>query len=487
VWRGVQFTAAEVAAGLQRPIEDVEGICDGLCQQGQFLVSHEVVEWPDGTVTVQYGFGHALYHAVVYGRLGLAQRVRLHRLLGERLERGYGARVHEIASILALHFTRGRDEGRAVQYRQQAAEHAVQRSAYAEALTHCQQGLALLERLSETVQRRHQELALQTCVSTVLTATHGRASPELEQSLQRAQALCQELDVTAEFVPVLVRLLRLSMVRADRETTEALLAQARCLLVQLHTQLGTAETYRGAHTRAAAHQTQALRLYAHEAHRALVVAFGLDPLVATLAMSGWRLWLTGWPAQAWHHAERAIQHAEVLAQPFSLSMALANAVALRQFRGECHAAWALAQRLSALGREHHFGLYEVAGGIFQGNVLVQRGELEQGRALLTTGLAQYRARSTPILLPFFLSFLATAALRQGQISDDLHVIDEALRLTATNFDRFWEAELHRLRGELLLLQAGNKPLGKGQGTAEAAGCFEQALAGIMQMRVILLP
>jgi predicted ATPase len=450
---------------------------------GQFLVAHEVVEWPDGTVTVQYGFGHALYHAVVYGRLGLAQRVRLHRLLGERLERGYGARVHEIASILALHFTRGRDEGQAVQYRQQAAEHAVQRSAYAEALAHCQQGLALLERLPETAQR--QELALQTCVSTVLTATHGRSSPELEQSLRRAQALCQALDVTVEFVPVLVRLLRLSMVRADRDTTEALLAQARHLLerlhdagllVQLHTQLGTAETVLGAHARAEAHQTQALRLYDREAHRALVVAFGLDPLVATLAMSGWRLWLTGWPAQAWHHAERAIQHAEILAQPFSLNLALGQAVALRQFRGEYDVAWALAQCLSALGREYHFGLYEAAGAIFQGDVLVQRGKLEQGRARLTTGLAQYRARSPPILLPFFLSFLATAALRQGQIADGLHVIDEALRLTATHFDRFWEAELHRLRGELLLLQAGNKPLGKDQGTAEAATCSQQALA-----------
>jgi predicted ATPase len=410
--------------------------------------------------------------------------VRLHRLLGERLERSYGERAHEIASTLALHFTRGRDGGRAVQYWQQAAEHAVQHSAYAEALTHCQQGLALFERLPETAQRQRQELALQTCFSTVLTATHGRASPELEQSLRRAQALCQELNVTAERVPVLVRLLRLSMVRADRETTEALMAQARCLLeqlhdtgllVQLHTQLGTAETIRGAHAHAAAHQTQALRLYDREAHRVLVVAFGLDPLVATLAMSGWRLWLTGWAAQAWHHAERAIQHAEFLAQPFSLSLALANAVALRQFRGEWDAAWALAQRLSALGREQHFGLYEMAGVIFQGHVLVQHGEWEQGRALLTTGLAQYRARSTPILLPFFLSFLANAALRQGQTADGMPVIDEALRLTATNFDRFWEAELHRLRGELLL-QAGKKSPGTGQGTVEAAACFQQALA-----------
>src|SRR4030095_6653104 len=120
-------------------------------------------------------------------------------------------------------------------------------------------------------------------------------------------------------------------------------------------------TVLGAHARAEAHQTQALRLYDREAHRALVVSFGADPLVATLAMSGWRLWLTGWPAQAWHHAERAIQHAEILAQPFSLSMALSQAVALRQFGREYGAVWVLAQRLSALGREHHFALCEAAG------------------------------------------------------------------------------------------------------------------------------
>jgi DNA-binding winged helix-turn-helix (wHTH) protein/predicted ATPase len=479
---GVQFTAAEVAAGLQQPLEEVEGLCDGLCQQGQFLVAHEVVEWPDGTVTVQYGFGHALYHAVVYGRLGLAQRVRWHRLLGERLERGYGERAHEIASTLALHFTRGRDVRRAVQYRQQAAERTVQQGAYAEALAHCQEGVTLLEQLPETAQRQRQELTLQICVSTVLTATHGRASPELEQSLQRAQALCQALDMTAERVPVLVRLLRLSMVRADRDTTEALLAQARHLLeglheadllVQLHTQLGTVETFRGDYARAAAHQVQAMQMYDGEAHRALVVAFGLDPLVATLAVSGWRLWLTGWPAQARQHAERAIQHAELLRQPFSLSVALSQAVALRQFRGEYEAVWALAQRLSALGRTQHFGLSEAIGAIFQGHACLQRGKWEQGRALLTTGLTQYRARNTPIALPFLLSFLATAALQQDQIADGLHVIDEALRLTATHFDRFWEAELHRLQGELLL-RAGNTPCGQGQETA--AGCFQQALA-----------
>jgi predicted ATPase len=162
---GVRFTAAEVAVGLQRPMEDVEAICDGLSQWGQFIVAQELEVWPDGTVTAQYAFQHAVYHSVVYARLGSAQRVRLHRQLGERREAGYGTRAPEIASALAYHFEQGWDTRRAVQYRREAAAQALQRSAYPEALAHCQQGLAGLDTWPETPERTYQELALRTCLT----------------------------------------------------------------------------------------------------------------------------------------------------------------------------------------------------------------------------------------------------------------------------------------------------------------------------------
>jgi predicted ATPase len=193
-----------------------------------------VAEWPDGTVTAQYAFGHALYHAVVYERLGQAERVRLHRLVGKRLEEGYGEHARELASVLTVHFERGRDVWRALQYRQAAANQALLRSAYAEALAHGQQGVALLETRPETPERMAQELGLRTCLSAVLTATHGFTAPELEQNLQRARTLCQAMEATEDLVPVLVSLTRLAMVRADREVTEALLAQERRLLERVH-------------------------------------------------------------------------------------------------------------------------------------------------------------------------------------------------------------------------------------------------------------
>ena len=147
-----------------------------------------------------------------------------------------------------------------------------------------------------------------------------------------------------------------------------------------------------------------------------------------------------------------------------------------QLRGDLDTAWALAKRLVNLGREQSFVLYENGGVLTQGYILVQRGDVGPGMTLLATGLAQHRNLGVQLHLPFFLSFLAEAHLRCDQVEDGLHVIHEALRLTATNFDCFWEAELHRLRGALLLAQAGTRLSTKGQAAEEAATCFQQALA-----------
>jgi predicted ATPase/DNA-binding winged helix-turn-helix (wHTH) protein len=133
---GAEFVVASVAAGMQTAPEAIEVVCEGLARQGQFLEDRGLVEWPDGTVSGQYGFRHALYQAVVYKRIGTGRLARLHRLLGAREEVGYGTRAREIAAALAMHFECGRDHSRAVRYRQQAADTALQRHAHREAIAH---------------------------------------------------------------------------------------------------------------------------------------------------------------------------------------------------------------------------------------------------------------------------------------------------------------------------------------------------------------
>jgi predicted ATPase len=153
---GMTFTAVEVSGVVGRTPEDVEATYDTLATREQFIAVDGIVEWPDGTVTAQYGFRHALYQQVLYEQVGQARRVRLHRQFGEWKETSYGGRAAEIAAELAVHFTQGRNYRRAVLHYGQAGENAFHRSAYREALDHCQEGLELLARIPDTPARQRQ-------------------------------------------------------------------------------------------------------------------------------------------------------------------------------------------------------------------------------------------------------------------------------------------------------------------------------------------
>src|SRR5262249_26350603 len=153
-----------------------------------------------------------------------------HRLIGERREAGYGERVSEIAGELALHFTQGRDYGRAVQYHQSAAEQALRRSGQREAIMHCEKGLALLAHLPATLDRAHQELALRLSLASAQLAVHGVAADELGRNLERARTLCREVRETAALIPVVIGLGRFHLLRAERTAVEELAEQERGLL-----------------------------------------------------------------------------------------------------------------------------------------------------------------------------------------------------------------------------------------------------------------
>jgi predicted ATPase len=116
---GGEFSAAAVAAGTDDRVEEMETRYAALARWGQFVQACGTEAWPDGTITARYGFTHDLYQQVAYQRLGVAQRVRLHRQLARRLETAYGPR--------AWHCEQGRDHARAIPYLQQAAATAVRR------------------------------------------------------------------------------------------------------------------------------------------------------------------------------------------------------------------------------------------------------------------------------------------------------------------------------------------------------------------------
>jgi DNA-binding winged helix-turn-helix (wHTH) protein/tetratricopeptide (TPR) repeat protein len=470
---GPTFTAAEVAAVEKREEKRVEAVCEGLVRQQRLIEARGIEEWPDGTLTAGYQFRHAVYQQVVGTCVGPARQVRWHRLIGERLETGYGARAAEIANHLAVHFEQGRDNKRAVHYRRQAAEHALRQNAYQEVYLHSTAGLALLETLPDSLERKHLELGLRQLVSATLYTTRGFMDAELEANLQRARHLCRELEDETTLVSILIGLGRLLMMRANSaamaelEQEEERLAERISdaqLLVQLHTQLATVATFRGLHARAAEHYHHVLEYYDPQSSPLLLSSFGGDLLAAASAWSGVSLSLAGQPEQGWSRIAQALTRAETLNQPLVLVNGLLCATIVKLLRGEYDEAWRLAQKMDALASEYHFSVYKIAGVLLQGGMTVYRGAWEEGLAALTTGLSQYLALGAQQLIPFFLSFLVEGYRQQGKLDAALQAVHEALSVTATNFDVFWEAELYRLKGELTLQsQASPKQVKASQG------------------------
>jgi len=475
---GVEFSAAAVAAGVEQDTEHVETRCDALTRRGQFLVSRGIDEWEDGTVATRYRFSHDLYHEVLYDRVPASRRVRWHRQIGARLEAGYGARAREMAVELAMHFQRGRDVSRAVQYLQYAGEQALRRSAHQAARQHLTQALDLLATLPVSPVRAQQEIELQIALGPALMAARGWAAPEVEQTYARARALCTQLGETPQLFPTLWGLWRFYQSRgalpAARELGEQLMRLAERAAdpthrLEAHVALGQTLFQLGEYTAAWQHLEQGLTLIDSMTQRALVLRPGDAPGVACLSFAALTLWCLGYQVQAIQRSQEALALAQTLDHPLSLAAAQHYAAFLHHHRHEALAVQTLAETLLTLATAQGFPLYMGYGTCWQGWAGAMQGEAVAGLAQLRQGLAAVLTTGQTLARPLCLVLHAEVAGRGGQVEEGLRLVAEALRAFEASGRGDLLAEAHRLQAELLLAQTGTN-------ADEATACFQEALA-----------
>jgi predicted ATPase len=468
---GLAGAVAAVAAGVAADAEQVEVWCAELARQGQFVQAGALVVWPDGTVGGSYQFRHALYQQVVYDRVPVGRRVRLHQRIGLRVEAGYGARAGERAAELAMHFERGHDYPRAVRYLQQAADNALQRYAFQEASRHLRQGLEFLQTLPDTPERAQQELAMQLTLGQVSVVTLGQAAAAVEQAYTRAQALCQQLGDPPQLAGVLAGLRRVSLARGElqraRALGEQLLRLGQCaadpaVLLEGHYALGVTCFWLGEMVHARAHLEQSLTLgTAQPLHFQSFAGGPVQGRVILLGYMAWSLWVLGYPAQALRQSQAALTLARESAHAYGLVFALSFAASVHWFRRETQLAHACTAAALSLARQQEFPLSAAGGTILQGWALVEQGHVAAGLVQMRQGLAAWHATQTETQRPYWLALLAAAYGTAGQATEGLGALAEALTLVAHTGERWWEAELYRLQGELSLqsrVQSPGSPL-----------------------------
>jgi predicted ATPase len=196
------------------------------------------------------------------------------------------------------------------------------------------------------------------------------------------------------------------------------------------------------------------------------------------------LWLLGYPDQAVASSQVAIEIAQQLAHPYSEAFAVSFAAMLHQCRCEAPLTHARAEAILTLGTEQGNPQVVERGLCLRGWALAASGHEQEGIMQIRQALATYRSAGATRDRPYYLALLAEACAQGGQTTEGLEASAEALALLATSGVRWWEAELHRLRGELLLQSGVQSPESsvlthhsalRMPHEAEAEACFQQAL------------
>jgi predicted ATPase len=393
------------------------------------------------------------------------------------LEARFPETVETQPELLAHHYTEAGLLVQAIPYWQRAGQQAIQRSANVEAISHLTKGLEVLKTLPDTPDRAQQELTLQIALGAPLMTTKSYGAPDVERAYARARELCQQVGETPQLFPVLRGLWNFYLMRAELQTAQELgeqllrlaqSAQDPALLLEAHQALGIALFWLGELTSALAHLEQGITLYDSRQHRSLAFLYGRDPGVTCLSYAAFALWRLGYPDQALKRNHEALTLAWELSHPFSISFSLHFAAALHQFRRERQLTQERAEAVIALSKEQGFAQRLAGGTILRGWVLTEQGQIEEGIAQIHQGMAAWQAIGGKIGRTHWFALLAETYRKAGWAEEGLSVLAKGLAAVHKSGERPWEAELYRLKGELVLTLSG-------ENHAEAEACFRQAL------------
>jgi predicted ATPase len=289
----------------------------------------------------------------------------------------------------------------------------------------------------------------------------GYAAPETGHNYDRARELWEQLGSPSEFLHVpwgqfvfhvnrcefdLAQRLAGDLLRLSRQRNDS------AGLVLGHTCSGRMLLNVGSFNSARSHLNQALALYDPISHRSLAQQVGIDPEVTSQTNLALVLFCLGFPDQALACGSAAVAAARNLAHPPSLALSLGIGTFPLSFVGDNAALEERADELVAVAAEHGFSLYSAVGTILRGWVKVKDGDVAEGISLLRGGSTAYRAVGQEAWMPYFIALLAAACEIAGQNEEALALVDEALQIAGRTGERWFAAELNRLKGQFLLRQ-----------------------------------
>jgi hypothetical protein len=411
-------------------------------------------ELPDAV----YTFRHALVQDVAYASLLRRDRVQLHGRIVGAFERLFPDMRDAQPELLAQHYEAAGLIVQAIICWLRAGEKARQRSALREAVEHLTQGLNAVASLPPSPARDRHELDLRGALGSTYMALKGWAAVEVETVLTPAHALCHALGETARLPNVLRVLWQYHATRGNDRASSALVKEMQAAaagrsdpLLVLNAAYAAASSHfwRGEFAAAGEHAKK-LAGYDFERDRHYVAIIASDVKTTTMTWESYRLWIEGFPDLGAEAAAEQDHHARRLEHPFNLCFALTVGAAVHAFRRDPAALRARTGEAARIAREQSIPfVHSVLSPLFESAAFVELGRGEEALAQNRAALARWNASGGRLIGPYHLAVNADALLRLGRFEEGLTTIADALDEAASMNERWVEADLWRLKGDLL--------------------------------------
>lgn len=428
---------------------------------------------PDAT----YTFKHALVQDAAYQSLLKRTRQHYHWQVAKLLESRFPQIVEAQPELLAHHCAESGSIEQAICYLNKAGQQAARRSANQEVIAHSTRALELLGKLPETADRAAIELPLQKLRGAALMATRGYGATEVGVAYDRAWALCQLVGESEDVCPVLSGVWLFNLTRANhavgRKAAEELVTHAsaandRDALMVGHVAAAISDLHRGELALARPHFEQAIAV--HENHPPMMHSFrfGVDYAAAGYAYAAWCEWLLGRPDRALWLSEQGLAVVDREKHLYTVSRGFYWNSVLHQLRGEWSTVKQRAKVARKSAKEQGFALVVSASRIMEGAARAALGDVEAGIRVMRDALEAYRATGARFQRPHHMVLLADALRTGGNVDEALAVLAEAATLIDETDERYYEAEVYRVRGALLLVRSRTD-------RAETIHCLRTAL------------
>lgn len=423
-----------------------------------------------------YRFRHALIQEAAYQSLLRTDRQAHHRRIANTLRAEFPDVVSAQPELLAHHYTAAGLDEDAVPYWLKAGRLALQRYANHEAISHASRGLELLATLPPSRERDLNELALQLVMGPAQSSIAGPHA--CEQYFERARELGRKVGFGAhDMFPALSGLAYAKIVTGNMREARSLAEESLELaerqddplvLSAAHWMVAYAAFWQGDVVDVRAHSGEGLRFYDPD-QRVGVASYSQNPGIVCGYLNALGHWFLGYPDQASAVMEATLTHAWEEGHPFSLAISVLFSAQLSQLRRDVETSLAQAEEALRVSTDQRMPAVELWCLLPRGWALVQQGRAAEGVADIRRAMDWRRRLGMGAVWPWFLALYAEGCGALGDVDEGLRALDEAADRVQRNDERLYAPEVHRIRGDLLMMRAGWDP-------GETERCYREALA-----------